>query len=374
MQEARLKPNALQQTKRNSAMELLRIVAMLFVVVSHACVHSGMDSGSMPVSLNKFIAQWGVLGNLGVDIYVMITGYFLCTKESGQIRSLTKLFAQVWFYSIALFLVAKFGFGQTFSLMTLLKVFLPTIFEQYWFFTAYVALVVLSPGLNILLKAATRKQLLSLLAGLIFIWIIIPTFKPGAMYGDEIAQFILLYLIGAYFRMYPDNCFQSKKLRIVVTTVSFAVMFLSTVALDVLGTKISALANRGVWFYNRNSLLTIGCAVGLLAGAVYKKPFYNRFVNTVGGCTFGVYLIHESISFRPVLWGQILPVAKFRSSPLLVVVLLGAVLAVFSGAALIEYLRQNTVAKPMTKALDLCVDKVTCLGKALWQRVKKTER
>lgn len=357
------------QTKRNSAVECLRILAMLAIVLSHACVHSGFDLSLPQISFNRLIVQWGVLGNLGVDIYMIISGYFLCTKGA-QAKTLSKLFVQLWFYSVVLFLVCRFGFGHAYSLRDYLNVFLPTLFAEYWFFTAYVVLAILSPYINILIREATQKQLQGALLCMIFMWIIVPTFTKQQLYGTEIPQFVMLYTIGAYFRKYPDNCLQYKTFRSIVTIGSFVLLFLSTVVLDCLGMKFSVFQNRGTLFYERNSLLIVSCAAGLFAIAVYQKPFFNAFINNISGCTFGVYLIHDNPVIRQILWKQLLHLADFFDSPVLIAMILGSVIAVFVGSTLIELLRQKTVAKPMTQALNKCNEKMMQLIKSMWDRIK----
>lgn len=347
--------NPTLRPQRNSSIEVLRIAAMVLIVLSHVCRHSGFDLSDMPLSLNRFAVQWGALGNLGVDIYLMITGYFLCTKTS-TLRSLPKLFVQVWFYSIVFFLVCKFGFHRTYSLRELVQVVLPTLFEEYWFFTAYVVLMVLCPGINLLLDHATQKQMKTALMCLLVIWVIIPTLTTRKLYGNELAQFILFYIIGAYFRKYPDNILRRRGVRGTLIACSIALLLLSTVVLEVLGLKISALANKGSLFFSRSSVLIVGAAVGLFSCAVYCKPFTNRFINAVAGCTFGVYLIHDNLGMRDVLWKQVLQLKGLSHSVWLIPAMLGAALAVFAGATIIELLRQKTVAKPMTKALEWCID------------------
>lgn len=359
------------QQKRNSAIEMLRIFAMLAIVLSHACVHGGFDLSTAQMSFNRFAVQWGTLGNLGVDIFVIISGFFLCVKETSA-KSLSKLFVQLWFYSIALFLLCKFGFGYTYTLRQYLKVFLPTLFAEYWFFTAYIVLAIFSPYLNILIKTVTRRQLQVALFCMIVMWVIIPTFTMSQLYGAELPQFVMLYTIGAYFRKYPDNIFNNKAIRVMVTIFSFILLILSTVIVDYFAIKFAVFQNRGTLFYERNSLLIVGSAVGLFALAAYHKPFFNSLINTISGCTFGVYLIHENPAVREMLWKQWLPLANYFDSVMLPLMIVGAVVTVFSVCTLIEFLRQKTVAKSMTKMLDSCKEKVAQLAKRLWDR-KKSE-
>lgn len=336
---------------RNSSLELLRIITMLMIVLHHVCLHSGFVVRNLPLSFNRLFLQWGVLGNLGVDIFVMISGYFLCTKDNPA-KSLGKLFVQVWFYSIGLFIVSRFGFGYSYSLKEMLKAFMPTVFMLYWFFTVYVFLIIISPFINKYLQRSNRHVLQRVLAVLVFFVVLIPTFTNKRIYGAQIPQFILFYLIGAYFRKYPDNCFQQKKNRMVITFCSFAFLFLSTVVIELIGTKNAYFAQSGKYFYGRDSIVVVGCALGMFTNAVYAKPFYNRFINTVAGCTFGVYLIHDNAVFRKILWKQLLPNAEFADDPSLVLRMLCSTVIVFVCSVGIEFLRQKTVAKPMLSVYD----------------------
>ncbi|MBQ4565979.1 MAG: acyltransferase [Oscillospiraceae bacterium] len=357
--------NIATKSARNSALELLRIIAMLLIVLSHICAHSGfvIDGGS--VSLNRLLVQWGALGGLGNNLFVLISGYFLCTRGT-KAPSLGKLFVQVWFYSISLFVVCKFAFDYDYSLIALAEVFLPTIFQEYWFFTAYVLLALLSPFLNLFLESVSKTGLrkLLLLAGVL--WVLIPTFTRMQMGGNKLTHFMFLYLIGAYFRKYPENLFSRKGLRRLVTLASFALLFLSTLAFEVLGTKWSIFDSHGKFFFESNTLLVMGASLGLFSMAIYGKAFFNPLINGIAGCTFGVYLIHDNPAVRKLLWRQLLPHGAYMDSPFLIVGMLFSVTAVFLLCTGIEYLRQKTLAKPMLFLYEKVTGLLLRWGSGIW--------
>ena len=67
---------------RNSNIELLRIIAMLVIVGCHFATHGGFDFNSQSVTLPRL--WWNVLemgGNFGVDVFVLISGYFLIENK-----------------------------------------------------------------------------------------------------------------------------------------------------------------------------------------------------------------------------------------------------------------------------------------------------
>ena len=92
---------ATYRMQRDSGLELLRIVAMLLIVCHHFSVHSALPlggnyTGSHP--FNVLWAQWLAFGGkLGVDIFVMISGYFLIAK-CAHLKSLLRLILTTAFY------------------------------------------------------------------------------------------------------------------------------------------------------------------------------------------------------------------------------------------------------------------------------------
>ena len=80
---------------RVSNIELLRIVAMFLVVISHFYVH-----GRWPIvnelSINNIIIYCFDVGEIGVTAFVLISGYFL-VNQSFDLVKLFKLVFQMWF-------------------------------------------------------------------------------------------------------------------------------------------------------------------------------------------------------------------------------------------------------------------------------------
>ena len=68
---------------RNSNIELLRIISIILIVVSHYCVHGAGKAiiSSLDISINRFILEVFKVGNLGTILFVLITGYYLIDSE-----------------------------------------------------------------------------------------------------------------------------------------------------------------------------------------------------------------------------------------------------------------------------------------------------
>lgn len=93
---------------RESNVELIRILAMFFIVGVHCMVHSDLDySAANPISINLLWAQFvGMWGSVGTDMFVLITGYFL-SKSFAKVSGFFKLWLTIFFYSAG-FLVREF--------------------------------------------------------------------------------------------------------------------------------------------------------------------------------------------------------------------------------------------------------------------------
>ena len=84
---------------RSSNIELLRIVAMLAIVAHHYVVNSTVWEMFDPVrpTVNSiFLQLWGMWGKTAINVFVLITGYFMCQSRLTAKRYL-KIFLQIIF-------------------------------------------------------------------------------------------------------------------------------------------------------------------------------------------------------------------------------------------------------------------------------------
>ena len=331
---------------RNSSVELLRIVAMVFIVMSHYCVHNGMDRNEITFGFNNALLSWGALGNLGVIIFVMITGFFMCRSKL-KLQSVFRTAFATWFYSVVLFAVAMLSDSNSVSVKTAIKSFLPISSSHYWFVSAYFALLLFVPFINKLISVLTRRQFFAVNCIMVIMWAVLPTFTDKTFYSNELTAFVMYYMLGAYISIYPDAFFAKKSGCAVMAAGSLAAAMLQSAA-TLFGESAVPLFVRELNWYSRSSLFMIIAAVSMLA-FFSKLCISNRFINTLASCTFGVYLIHENIFVRPFLWQTLFRVEDFKNSPWMLVHMIGSVAAVFLLCSAVEYVRRNIVEKPVMK-------------------------
>ena len=72
---------------RNSNLELFRIMTMLLIVAHHYVVNSGLAAVGGPIYADPtnprslFLLLLGAGGKIGINCFVLITGYFMCQSS-----------------------------------------------------------------------------------------------------------------------------------------------------------------------------------------------------------------------------------------------------------------------------------------------------
>lgn len=362
----------MQKKQRNSSVELLRIVATLMVVVSHCSFHGFYHTGEgymwIDSTWNRFLLQISNMGSLGVNVFVLIMGYYMIKSKSGggDSKRITVLIGEVWTYSlIALGLYIIFSNDDLTAKIIITSLF-PTMFGRYWFFTTYIVLYMFSSFLNrgILSLKSDQKAYQKVLGMMFLLWSISPTFTTAAWCSESnLVQFVMLYSMGAYLALFPD-CLLINKAEKTLLISAIAWIGISGLG-DIVGTKIPYVAQHITYFYSKNSVLTICFALSLLAVTV-KKYFVNTTINSLSRGVFAVYLLTDNSLLRELLWDKLLHVEQKAESPILVVWLVIWSASLFLVGVILDMLRRKTIEKWLSSGGAYIERKMNCL----WNKLK----
>ena len=327
-----------QATNRESNFELLRIICMILIVVFHFSVHGGYYSesaGTLPFN-SVIIDLFGLGGRLGVNIFVLISGYFLINSKLKPKKLLT-LFSQVWFFSISIYLIFLISGGISFTWGSFLCSIFPVVTSQYWFITTYIGLYLLSPFINKLLKKLTKQgHILFILLLILFCVSINNITNIGYDFG--IVWFVALYAISAYIRLYPNKVFDNKKLSIVLIMITFCMFFFAKVFLDLV-------------LFEMKNLTCLICAIAIFCLFKNLKIKYSPTINTIASATFGVYLIHDNPIVRNWLWTDFLHCPEYATQEVFLMFAIFTLIALYILFTFIEIMRSKLFAK-VQKALQ----------------------
>lgn len=333
--------------KRNSSIELLRIISIFFIVLSHYSVHNGVDNSSLSLGFNRFLLEISSLGNIGVILFILISGYFMVENHrSFKFSKLLILYFQVLFYSVGVYGIFLVLGYETFSFKELIKNLFPFVFHRYWFVTAYMILYIISPYINKLLNSLTRNEYLRYLLVMFLFTSVLPTFMKRDFYGNELIQFVLFYSIGGYLRKYQDNILIKNRKVNNIILLSVTILLLSSVAiLDCLDVKGVGLGIDSIYFFSRTSCLSIIFSITFFNLFSNMKEFYSKKINVLSSCVFGIYLLSDNCLIRSVLWVDFLKNYLYVDSVYLIPHLIASILLVFLFCGIVEFIRKKTVEK-----------------------------
>ena len=91
--------------ERNYGIDLLRVVAMCFIIILHLLGHGGVLDSSAPGSINWLTAYFfETLAYSGVGIFATISGYvgYTDARKPHRLRSFFNMWFKVFFYSIVI--------------------------------------------------------------------------------------------------------------------------------------------------------------------------------------------------------------------------------------------------------------------------------
>lgn len=345
--------------ERNSNIELLRIISIIMIVVSHYTVHNGVLNYTLPIGFNRFFLEICTLGNIGTIIFVLITGFYLSKNQNNlKLTKLVKLYFQILFYSVFIYIIFVIFKLEPFSIKSLIKVLFPISFEGYWFASVYILLYIFHPYINKLLNKLDRKEHFKLILISLIIFSGLSTITTKGYYANELIQFILFYSIGAYISRYENNIFNSKKLNRFILTISLLILVLSVIFFDIIGTKINWFNENSIYLFSRTSIISIMFAISIFNIFVNKKEKHNVNINTISSCVFGVYLISDNDYIRNILWSNIFKNARYVDSILLIPHMTISIIIIFIICIYIEYLRKFVFDGIYEKHISKYIDKL----------------
>ena len=185
---------------RQSNIELMRIIAMFMILVIHANMiaiprptSTEIISNPMAMTTRFFIESFGIVG---VDIFILISGWFLINTRAKSFLSLGFQVLSLWGGTFLLFFFA----GKTdFSIKNIMELFMFTKWD--WFVKSYVMLMILAPVLNTFVKNSPERLQRYVLGGF-FTFSSTYGWLGGAnrffVYGYGPLLFIGLYLLAQY--------------------------------------------------------------------------------------------------------------------------------------------------------------------------------
>lgn len=338
------------KSSRNLGIDLLRALAMFFVICQHILGQGGLVAYTQAgTGKYYFLCFLQIASSCAVDAYGITTGYLMCTK-SFRLSRLTKLWLTTVFWSVAVSCCFFVFVPESRTISEMVSMFLPVLRGRYWFFTAYFVTILVSPVLNMVVCTLSKRQFKLLFAALFLVFGVVPVCSLGydvmrISGGNHFSWMIGLYLIGGYIRVRcPQGGDNSRKRHPYLPGYClFVLMHL----LYIFATQMAGLGNWSGLFMTNVSPLIAGETICLFlycreAGEkISDTSLLAKLICFVTPGIYSVYIIHVH---PKVFWSQEL-IALLRpwDSWNGVTVFLGmtaAAAAVFSVCILLDKVRQ----------------------------------
>ena len=344
---------------RQSNFELLRIIAMLFIILHHVSIHGGWGNGGVfspeDITIGALYLQGLLpLGKIGVDLFVLITGYFLYASSKSTWPKAMKLWLEMLFYSMIIPIIFTLWGDHDITSGEFLSMITPAVHSTWWFATSYLILLILTPFVNKMLSLCDERDCIKLIAGSLLIWCVIPTIISVNTEFSNIAWFIILYTIGAFIARFPIHFRSGPSRYLPYATGAYVILLLSFYVADVTGftSELLGIYNPVDHLIAMNS---IPCVI--IASAIFiafsKMPMKNNIViNTIAASTFGIYLIHDHYLVRGYIYSDVFDCFSWTGSDLLIPYTLSICAAIFVVCSIEELIRMATVGRYIINPLS----------------------
>ena len=265
---------------RKSNIELCRIIAILAVLFIHTTFQSLGTDVSFGVLL---LVGFSIIG---VDVFVMLTGYFSTTPKKMSIINL----AFVCFFWMVVKVICRYAFGEPITPNDLF--FITT---SNWFIPSYIGLLFFAPILNNYCNLMSKKTLWRTVIALLIIEIWFdwlpphPSFTLGTNGGHSVVSFLILYLLARAIQLYGLPVWFYKNSLYIYIVCSFLLAFF--------GLCVHGNDKMVKWVFYDNNPVVILSSVAFLLTFEKMKLKQSKFINHVAKSTLAVLLGHSAIFY-----------------------------------------------------------------------------
>lgn len=363
--------------ERKSNIELLRIVAMLLIVLGHSAshgVHFFGEPGQMIVwgtgsFVNKVFSSLLLPGGaVGVGVFFMITGFFQVKKNE---YSLKKTILECMFYGVLISIIfvlmflkdkglAGYSLLDAFYYFFVKTLFNPVSGGAWWYVSSYFMIMILSPLINQFIHKLSKNGMLYFIGFIFVIWYCISYLTNGTYI--QLEKGLFFYTLGAYIRLHingnkkPGYVYAIYFILAWITGAAAYYGYSSLLLSFKFGPSGNKLATDMLDMYVF-AVTTPVCAYSLFMFFKNMNLGEIKVINMIAGTTFGIYLIHDSMILRPVIWEKLFKINIVYSKGLYPVYIIGIVLLIFVTCMVIDIIRKKVFEGPMIKLADKVIAK-----------------
>lgn len=339
-------PVKLNERPHYYGIDLLRCLSMLMIVMLHLYTQGGALNATLKAAPKSFAYVLNYALKLiclgGVNLYGMISGYVML-EGTFKLRRFLSLWLQVVFVGLVLNVLAIFIRPGFLTRENWILAILPVSQREYWYFTCYTCVLLLSPALNRGIRAMTEQQAVLLLLGCIFVLSILSgigySYSGDAFYvvgGYSALWLIALYVMGACIKRSGllSGAKSATLLLVMLASVAVALIY-HFLPLPEFFDESKKMATR---FIDLPLVIFDLCLFALTVRLDIRSEKLRKLLLWLSPLTFSVYLI----TLHPLFWE--LQKSRFTFAAkgsvwLTAPILLGCGIAIFTVCILADKLR-----------------------------------
>ncbi len=301
---------------RESGIELLKIICMIMIVLSHSIPKYGAQM--YPAShINLLqptydiqtlvISFFNYLGQMANGPFIICTAYFLLDSHTVKGKKVWNMILDTFLFSVG-FLAVGILLNVPLTKAEILRQFMPLTNEFNWFIGCYVLLYLIHPFLNTIIEKMAQKQLLSANLVALFLYSGIGFLLENKYHYTVFVGFVIYYFVAAYIKKYMSKFSENVKLNVWLLILSVVCIIIQIVLTNHLGFHMDVLKNqmcRWCKFINPFIILFAITSFNIFKG----MKFQNKLINTVASVSLLVYIIHENYIFftygKPVFFDYV---------------------------------------------------------------------
>lgn len=323
---------------RNYGIDMLRLVAMFFIVIHHILGHGGVLKNV--IGLNYAVASFiQIVVLCAVDCYAIISGY-VCYREDNDTCHYAKYFRfwiPVFLYSIGITIYFYFVSPGSVATGDIVKSVFPITMYRYWYASAYTALFFLMPWINLFIRRITKRELNQLVVILFILFSFYSTFSKmfedifGLKDGYNFVWLLFLYIVGAWIRR--NRIGEKLKMR------SWIFLIIGCIIVTWLQNMIGPVAKGVLVSYISFTIVLIAIGLVVVFSQLHLNKHIIRVVRMFAPAAFGVYLIHDHYLVREIYMQDAFAWIADAKVWLLPLEVIGCAAMIFTGCLFIEKMR-----------------------------------
>ena len=356
---------------RNSSFELLRIILMIFIALSHIIFYTknlpklGKKNYAKIINNNYiFLRMISNNGKIGDILFSMISGYFSIKRLDFHYYKFILIITETYTYHYLFLFISnrlKLKYKDIEPLNQLNgSIHLPLITKLgHWFSQNYLLILIFMPFINSGLLSLSHNKYKALVLLIIVFYCILKGIVNAFNIPSNICnvnlfiKILMPYIIGGYIRIF-DLEYKS------LWKIGGIIFFLLTFIFEFIFDKLAVYYNDYFWISLQNelslsiySILPILSSIGIMC--LFKEiEIHNKIINFISASVLGIYLIHANKNIAPFVYNAWYKTNDYNENNFFIHYFSKA-LIIFIASLIIDIIRRFTIGLLIEKSLQFFI-------------------